>query len=243
MTGWSPTLRGLPPAEYTGFCRPCAAPHRWTNDVALGAQALATLFTALSREAQFRDLHAALEASSGKMVGVMVAEDGRGQRQVLRALSGDLGRRDAWPGWVPSVMERAATADLEGQTLRVLSALEAELATPGLPDDAVRRIKAARRASSATLMAAMFDAATLCSMAGIHRPLREVFVGRGIPSGSTECAVPKLLHHANRERLRPLALAEAWWGQPLQERRHGDLQTPCAAKCQPILGYLLCGAG
>jgi tRNA pseudouridine32 synthase/23S rRNA pseudouridine746 synthase len=87
----------------------------------------------------------------------------------------------------------------------------------------------------------MFAAAALTNARGERRPLQEVFVGQGIPGGTAGCAVPKLLEAANVARLRPIALAEAWWGPTLNGRYHGDVQPPCDRKCKPILGHLLCG--
>ena len=88
----------------------------------------------------------------------------------------------------------------------------------------------------------MFDAMSLTSARGVTLPLRQVFVAPfGMPSGTGECAIPRLLHAANRTGIRPVGLAEAWWGPPVGKRVHGQLQPPCERKCLPILGHLLCG--
>jgi hypothetical protein len=93
-------------------------------------------------------------------------------------------------------------------------------------------------------MAAMNDAVTLVNRAGRTASLRDVFVGDGIPSGTADCALPKLLQQANRQGLTVLGVAEAWWGPGLGvgDRRHGLLAMPCARRCAPILGYLVCDA-
>lgn len=108
-------------------------------------------------------------------------------------------------------------------------------------DGNILRLKALRRTTSARLMAAMFDAAAFTNAHGERSPLRDIFVGTGIPSGTGECVVPKLLDAANRARLTPVAMAEAWWGPEQNGRRHGEIQPPCTRKCAPILGHLLCG--
>jgi ectoine hydroxylase-related dioxygenase (phytanoyl-CoA dioxygenase family) len=71
-------------------------------------------------------------------------------------------------------------------------------------------------------------------------PLPRVFGDRGIPSGAGDCVVPKLLAAANVAGARVVGVAEAWWGPPHGARRHGALEPPCAARCQPLLGFLLC---
>jgi len=105
-----------------------------------------------------------------------------------------------------------------------------------------------RKATSLVLSRAMFDAAGVTNARGVRRPLRAVFAGVGIAGGTTDCTLPKLLEAANVARLRPLAVAEAWWGPPGSDdlRRHGQIAAPCEKKCKPVLGYLLCdedGAG
>lgn len=97
-----------------------------------------------------------------------------------------------------------------------------------------------RRDASLRLSTAMFDAAGVTNARGLRRPLREVFAGDAIAGGTADCAVPKLLEAANVAGWRPVAIAEAWWGPPIGERRHGDVQPPCERKCLPILGFLLC---
>ena len=41
--------------------------------------------------------------------------------------------------------------------------------------------------------------------------------------------------------LKPLALAEFWWGPPppTGDRRHGVFYPACRGKCVPILGHML----
>ena len=307
-------VRGSPPPEYRGFCRRCAREHRIANDGVLAITALDRLFGQLEGDPTFADERAALAASPGKMIGVLVAEAADGTRLELRAYSGELGGRRDWPAWVGPVLRRADTAALEEETLAQITALEAEIATcdvdaahrhlnetrarvqreaaerrqayraqrhawslarrngeavESLVEEARRtheaasateaaQIEAARQAllalrerlhhlrearkrASQRLSTAMFDAAAITNARGERLPLREVFVGDAIAGGTTDCTVPKLLEAANVARLRPVAMAEAWWGPTLNDRHHGDLQTPCERKCQPVLGHLLCG--
>jgi len=63
------------------------------------------------------------------------------------------------------------------------------------------------------------------------------------PSGAGECAAPKLLHYAYQNILKPIAMAEFWWGvSPKSEvRKHGNFYPSCRGKCEPILGFMLEG--
>lgn len=65
----------------------------------------------------------------------------------------------------------------------------------------------------------------------------------GIPTGTGDCCAPKLLNYAAVNNLFPVGLAEFYWGLDNKSgsRRHGMFYPSCREKCQPILGYLLCG--
>ena len=83
----------------------------------------------------------------------------------------------------------------------------------------------------------------LANARGDRRQLRALFAPEAPPGGAGDCAAPKLLAHAYRERLRPLAFAEIWWGAPpITGGRHADTFYPaCRGKCGPILAHMLDG--
>jgi len=61
------------------------------------------------------------------------------------------------------------------------------------------------------------------------------------PSAAGECAAPKLLQYAFEQGLKPIALAEFWWGNSPKnkERTHKVFYPACKNKCRPILEYML----
>lgn len=63
------------------------------------------------------------------------------------------------------------------------------------------------------------------------------------PAGSGECAAPKLLQFAYQHQLKPIAMAEFWWGDSPRSaiRRHGKFYPSCNSKCLPILTHMLQG--
>ena len=65
----------------------------------------------------------------------------------------------------------------------------------------------------------------------------------GIPTGTGDCCAPKLLNLAASRGLIPLGLAEFYWGREnrSKSRIHGHFYPSCREKCQPILGFMLCG--
>ncbi|WP_246454749.1 hypothetical protein [Hyunsoonleella aquatilis] len=63
------------------------------------------------------------------------------------------------------------------------------------------------------------------------------------PAGSGECAAPKLFQYAYENNLKPIAMAEFWWGaSPKSEvRKHKQFYPSCHSKCEPILGHMMRG--
>lgn len=63
------------------------------------------------------------------------------------------------------------------------------------------------------------------------------------PSGAGECCAPKLLHYAYLNQLKPICLAEFWWGTPppSEIRTHLNYYPACRGKCEPILSHMLVG--
>ena len=63
------------------------------------------------------------------------------------------------------------------------------------------------------------------------------------PAGAGDCCAPKLLQYAYQHRLRPVCMAEFWWGEsPASEIRHHLHYYPaCRSKCLPILTHMLKG--
>lgn len=76
--------------------------------------------------------------------------------------------------------------------------------------------------------------------------LTELFINtsiENIPAGTGECAAPKLLQYAFSHDLKPVAMAEFWWGKsPNKEvRKHKQFYPACQGKCKPILAHMLNG--
>jgi tRNA pseudouridine32 synthase / 23S rRNA pseudouridine746 synthase len=60
-------------------------------------------------------------------------------------------------------------------------------------------------------------------------------------TGSSDCCAIKLLMEAARLGLRPLAMAEFWWGPSRGNKQAGQFYGACADRCEPIMGFLLPG--
>lgn len=180
----------------------------------------------------------------GKMFGMLACRDVTGYRQVLRAFSGQFNGLWLVPGWVGPICDPAAFDALVAAPDREIKNMGREMTRLEVGSAAYREVKAQRKALSQQLMAAIFALYRLRNFRGDEVALTEVLIGQGLPpSGTGDCCAPKLLHHAACHGLIPLALAEFYWGGSNESgsRQHGRFYPACAAKCQPILGFQLCG--
>jgi tRNA pseudouridine32 synthase / 23S rRNA pseudouridine746 synthase len=112
--------------------------------------------------------------------------------------------------------------------------------------DELSNLKDKRKTLSAKLQKKLFSHYRFLNINGAEKNLNDIFenaVNPIPPAGSGECAAPKLLHYAFKTGLKPLALAEFWWGtSPKSEiRQHRNFYAACQSKCQPILSHMLEG--
>lgn len=106
-------------------------------------------------------------------------------------------------------------------------------------------LKAERKHLSSTLQAKLFASYQFLNQNGEVKDLQEIFTAYDVvpPAGSGECAAPKLLHYAYKNGLKPIALAEFWWGKSPKSaiRKHTQYYPACRGKCEPILSHMLIG--
>jgi len=107
-------------------------------------------------------------------------------------------------------------------------------------------LKEQRKSKSAVLQQYLFEQYQFLNSKKEIKNLIQLFSktpDHNIPAGSGECAAPKLLQYAFLNDLKPIAMAEFWWGQsPNKEiRKHKQFYPACQGKCKPILTHMLTG--
>jgi tRNA pseudouridine32 synthase/23S rRNA pseudouridine746 synthase len=104
----------------------------------------------------------------------------------------------------------------------------------------INQKKEIRSLKSAKLQQQLFDNYAFLNQYKKSKSLGEIFENNP-PAGAGECAAPKLLHYAFQNNLKPIAMAEFWWGQsPKSEiRKHKQFYPACTGKCEPILKHML----
>lgn len=243
---------GLPASG--GWCGRCACVHTLPAQPVLGD--CLELMAQLQRqrridwlaEAGAADCRCSTEGlfgeAGGKMFGLLRCRNAAGEAMTLRAFSGQFNGLWQVAGWVDPIFDVAAFAALIRDPEREIKRLGREMA--GLPLESGQRLalRRERKALSRQLMRRIHDLYHLVNFRGEQRPLINAFIDNGAPpSGTGDCCGPKLLHHAAVHGLRPEAMAEFFWGRSNASggKQHGQWYPACAGKCQPILGFQLCG--
>ena len=109
----------------------------------------------------------------------------------------------------------------------------------------ISALKKERAERSDELQKWIFENALVHNAIGEVSSIWEVFNADGLipPGGTGDCAAPKLLEYAYRNRLQPLAMGEFWYGLSPETavRTHGHFYPSCTSKCGPLLSYMMQG--
>lgn len=186
--------------------------------------------------------------TEGKMFGVLVVASTSGGTPegaslgFVAAYSGLLEGRGDWPYFVPSVYDAQQPDGYFKQEERRISAMTAA----DQHDE--------RRQRSQQLQLWLFDQYRLLNARGERRRLVDVWqdyhcserIRRRYPlppGGTGDCCAPKLLQYAYQHGLKPVCMAEFWWGatKKTELRHHLNYYPACRGKCKPILTWMMQG--
>jgi tRNA pseudouridine32 synthase/23S rRNA pseudouridine746 synthase len=112
--------------------------------------------------------------------------------------------------------------------------------------DKAADFKQKRKEKSALLQKWLFDQYKFLNINNKQKNLWHIFKEElkiTPPAGAGDCAAPKLLQYAFKNQLKPVAIAEFWWGDSPASaiRKHLQFYPACKGKCEPILGHMLKG--
>ncbi len=198
-----------------------------------------------------------IHPTEGKMFGVLVAEDqGPVPLIFLAAYSGLLEGRNDWEYFVPPVFDAQQPDGYFKSKEREISALihhpipEQSSPTRSL-SSATRHL---HRQMSQDLQLWLFQQYRLLNARGEAKNLVEVWQDYHSsprirekyplpPGGTGDCCAPKLLQYAFSHGLKPVCMAEFWWGESPKSliRHHGQFYPACSGKCKPVLAWMLQG--
>ncbi|NIJ54447.1 pseudouridylate synthase [Dyadobacter arcticus] len=185
----------------------------------------------------------------GKMFGVLVVRTERNEIGYLAAFSGKLAGGNHHARFVPPIFDGIAKGGFLNAGMIALSRMNSEIRMredqkSESHETQVRNLKVLRRNHSVSLQNEIFDQYRFLNQTGEECSLRKIFVDasyKNPPAGAGECAAPKLLQYAFRHNMKPIAMAEFWWGlSPKSDFwKHGHFYPACREKCAPILEHML----
>lgn len=176
-----------------------------------------------------------IQPTEGKMFGVLVVEtaDGLG---FLAAYSGLLEGRNDWTYFVPPVFDAQQPDGYFKRREREIMASDQH------------------KEMSQQLQLWLFQQYKMLNANGETKDLVEIWrayhqnpkIQKRFPlppGGTGDCCAPKLLQYAYQHHLKPVCMAEFWWGPSPQSliRHHGEFYPACRGKCKPVLTWMLQG--
>lgn len=181
-----------------------------------------------------------IQPKEGKMFGVLVVEgmtQGDGSPvSFLAAYSGLLEGRNDWDFFVPPVYDAQQPDGYFKQKEREIMA------------------SVDHKEMSQALQLWLFRQYKMLNARGEEKDLVEIWQDYHSsprirekyplpPGGTGDCCAPKLLQYAYQHDLKPVCMAEFWWGpSPKSEvRHHGQFYPACSGKCKPVLAWMLQG--
>tara|TARA_R110002049_G_scaffold194392_2_gene363278 strand:+ start:5906 stop:6649 length:744 start_codon:yes stop_codon:yes gene_type:complete len=182
-------------------------------------------------------------SKKGKMFGVLVVQLANNKLAYLGAVSGKLEMPKSLERIVPSVFNEATDDYFINKGMEELTRLSNKIESiKSLKELTV--LKEERKNHSLALQKQLFENYFFLNIKGKTKNVLDIFTeadhGKP-PSAAGECAAPKLLNYAIKHQLKPVALAEFWWGNSVKtnDREHLVFYPACKDKCRPILEYML----
>ena len=188
------------------------------------------------------------DADKGKMFGVLVVEMPTGWLGFLAAYSGLLAGRNDWAYFVPPVYDaQQPDGYFKTQEREISRISRTSRSSRDSSDFSSKQL-------SQELQTWLFHQYRLLNARGEVKDLVDVwqeYYNRPKllrkyplpPGGTGDCCAPKLLQYAYQQGLKPLCMAEFWWGETTKTelRHHLNYYPACRGKCKPVLTWMLQG--
>lgn len=196
------------------------------------------------------------EKNLGIMFGVLVCLDNEGNQHSLKAFSGQFNSIWQVKTWAPPLLDETAFNQLIKDSDKEIHLLTDEISelehTQKINktqnkidinlDEKLKDLKQKRKNLSNQSMKDIFDLYEFYTFNGSKKKFSSlVSEGELPPTGCGECCAPKLLSEAFRLGLRPISMAEFYYGPENKSatKHHKEFYHPCDEKCSFILPHIL----
>ena len=183
-----------------------------------------------------------LHTEKGKMFGVLVVQKKDNTYGYLGTISGKIPGNEICEQFVPSSFNGRAGSFFD-KGMEELTEIGNEIKKAENQAEIISLTKY-RKQKSIALQQKLFENYPFTNILGEEINILEIFNRSSHgkpPSAAGECAAPKLLHYAINQNLKPISLAEFWWGTSIKnkDKNHQEFYPSCKHKCRPILEYIL----
>ena len=183
----------------------------------------------------------------GKMFGILVVQKEDNTFGYLGTVSGKIPGQAACNKFIPSIFDDSADDFFINKGMKELTEIGGKIKASNNQTEIVL-LKEIRKQKSFALQQQLFENYKFVNLLGEEKNVLQIFKSSSHgnpPSAAGECAAPKLLQYAMRRELKPIALAEFWWGKNNEniDREHKVFYPACKNKCRPILEYMLDDTG
>lgn len=179
----------------------------------------------------------------GKMFGILVVQKEDNTYAYLGTISGVLSRNTSCDRFVPSIFDNSTDDFFINKGMTELTEIGNKIKRSKFQSEIIE-LTENRKIKSLALQQRLFENSIFSNIFGIEQNVLQIFKNSSHgnpPSAAGECAAPKLLQYALKHQLKPIGLAEFWWGNTTKskERAHKAFYPACKNKCRPILEYML----
>ena len=179
----------------------------------------------------------------GKMFGILVVQKEDNSYAYLGTNSGKLPGNATCNKFVPSVFDDSTDDFFINKGMKELTEIGNKIKKANCQSEIIE-LTENRKLKSFALQQRLFENYQFSNLLGMEKDVLQIFKSSSHgnpPAAAGECAAPKLLQYAFKHQLRPIALAEFWWGYSTKnkEREHKKFYPACKNKCRPILEYML----
>ena len=179
----------------------------------------------------------------GKMFGILVVKKQDHTYCYIGTSSGKLPENAKCDKFIPSIFDESTDDFFINKGMIGLSEISNQIKNTNSPSEIIL-LKEKRKQKSVALQKQLFENYHFLNLSEKEKNLLEIFKhsAHGNPPAATgECAAPKLLQYAIKHHLKPIALAEFWWGESEEnkEKEHTAYYPACKNRCRPILEYML----
>jgi tRNA pseudouridine32 synthase/23S rRNA pseudouridine746 synthase len=179
----------------------------------------------------------------GKMFGVLVVQKPDNTVGYLGTISGKLPTNETCIQFVPSLFDESTNDFFLTKGMIELTEMSNEIKKATTLSQ-INSLTELRAQKSFALQQQLFAHYRFLNLNGTEKNVLEIFKNSSQgnpPAAAGECAAPKLLQFAFEYQLKPIAIAEFWWGSHTKnkEKTHKDFYPACKNRCRPILEFML----